>query len=395
MPKTKSVKNRLINRKDKAAKNKPHGIDFPMLLLSLVILAYGLIMVQSAGAIKGFNMEDPNAYYYLLKQLKWAGAGLIVIGVAVRVPYTTWRRFAGIGILLTLGLLLAVIYSKAGVVAKGSARWLNIVGFSVQPSEIAKIGMVLFLAHVFDKYPVRKPKDVAIPGVLMFVVLVLIFKQPDLGTTMVLAGTCAAMLWETGLPAKWFFIVGAPLGIIVAFFVRHTPYQWERILAWLHPWDYTSDLGYQITNAEISFGTGGIFGIGLAQSVQKSFLPENHTDTIFAMVGEEFGLVGCLLLITLFVAFFWRCYYIARLVPDRFGRLMAFGLTSALAIQTAVNLAVVTGVFPVTGITLPLVSYGGSSLMITMAEIGVLLNISRYAKKETPVPAKETKSEAY
>jgi cell division protein FtsW len=243
------------------------------------------------------------------------------------------------------------------------------------------LAVILFLAHTLDRYPVKKIRDFVIPGVFIVMVLGLVYKQPDLGTTMVIAITMAAMLWQTELPTRWFLIAIPSISIPLFYLIRRTPYQWERILAWMDPWKYAIDEGYQITNAQIAFGSGGIFGVGLGHSMQKyGFLPETYTDMIFAVIGEELGLIGTLFLLGLFIFMYARCFYIARKCEDRFGRLLAFGITTSLAVQTGMNLAVVTGVMPVTGVTLPLVSYGGSSLVITLAEIGILMNISRYAR---------------
>lgn len=201
---------------------------------------------------------------------------------------------------------------------------------------------------------------------------------------MVLGITAVAMLWQTELSTRWFMIAIPNALVLLYYLVHRTAYQWKRILAWLDPWKYANDYGYQITNAQIALGSGGIFGSGLGHSLQKfGFLPETYTDMIFAVIGEELGLIGTLFLLGLFVSFYARGFYIARKCEDRFGRLMAFGITTSLAVQTGINLAVVTGVMPVTGVTLPLVSYGGSSLVITLAEIGILMNISRYANLNT------------
>ncbi|MDR3271409.1 MAG: putative lipid II flippase FtsW [Peptococcaceae bacterium] len=385
-------------------------IDYPLLFLILALLAYGLIMVQSAGALQG--VKDANdAYFYLIQQLKWAGLGAVVAGVIVFMPYHIWRRFAGViawlGMMVSIGLLLAVRFSGASVSGGGAVRWLSIAGVTIQPSEIAKLCAVFFLAYLFARYPLQSTKGWGIsrsliyfkqklsklgpggvllrtigglfPGALVVLVLGLIYKQPDLGTMLVVGATCGAMLWQTGLATRWFLIVGAPVVSFLAYKVRFSEYQWDRIKVWLNPWLYEKNEGYQITNAQVAFANGGWFGQGLGASAQKNWiLPANHTDYIFVIVGEELGLLGCLLMIGLFVALFMRAYQLARRCPDRFSRLLFFGITTALAVQTVVNLAVVTGVLPTTGITLPFVSYGGSSLLITMIQAGILLSISRY-----------------
>lgn len=367
------------------AKRQPTlPIDFPILYLSLALLAFGLIMVLSAGAVRGFNAEQ-NTYFYFSQQLKWMLVGSVFAIMAIKFPYVFLRRFAGIGVLISMGLLVAIMFTDAGITAGGSARWINIAGVRIQPSEIAKLAMVLFYAHILDRYPIKRGCDWRIPlGILIpttVLILALVYKQPDLGTTMVIALTCVVMLLQTELPTIWFVAAVPTLGLPLLYFIHATEYQWKRILVWLDPWKYAMDLGYQITNAEIAFGSGGLFGVGLGRSLQKyGFLPENHTDTIFAIVGEELGLIGTLLLLFLFIALYARAYQVIRDCPDRFGRLLGYGLTSSLAIQTTINLAVVTGVLPVTGITLPLISYGGASLVITLVKLGLILNLSRYRK---------------
>lgn len=374
------------------AKLKPTlPIDFPILFLTLALIAFGLIMVLSAGAVSGFNAKQNNAYLYVFQQIQWTLIGSFFALVVIKLPYAYWRRFAGVGMVISIALLIAVIFTGAGISALGSARWIKIAGVNIQPSEITKLALVLFYAHVLDRYPIKRGQDWRIPlGVLIpvtILVLGLVYKQPDLGTTMVLAMTSAVMLIQTELPTSWFLAAVPTFGLSLFYLIYHSKdqknnYQWNRILAWLDPWKYAANLGYQITNAEIAFGSGGLFGVGLGRSLQKyGFLPENHTDMIFAIVGEELGLVGTLFLLLLFISLYARAYHVIRECPDRFGRLLGFGLTSSLAIQTTVNLAVVTGAIPVTGITLPLISYGGSSLVITLIELGLILNISRYRNK--------------
>lgn len=359
---------------------KPGNIDFKFLILALSILAFGLIMVLSTGATAVTAQKQP--FFYVIQQTKWALLGLVVGGIMVAVPYPFWRKFAGVSMVFTVVLLFAVLYSGAESV-NGAERWLNIGGLSLQPSEFAKLAVVLFYAHMLSRKTVKSWRDLVVPLLALVPILLLVLKQPDLGTAVVILATAVAMLLQTELPSRYFLGSAPVVGLLGYLYIKGNEYQMNRIKAWLDPWKYAGDVGYQITNAEIAFGSGGLFGVGLGQSSQKNgFLPENHTDTIFAIVGEELGLIGAAFLIALFTLLFLQGYRIARNCPDRFGRLMAYGFTSLLGIQTAINLAVVTGVFPVTGITLPLISYGGNSLLVTLVEIGIILNISRYGKKK-------------
>lgn len=361
-----------------------HEVDFYLLITVLAILAYGMVMVLTAGSVRGYNATE-NTFHYVMQQGKWALLGGFAAFVMTRIPYPFLKKFAGIGIGLTMILLVLVLNSDSAIEANGASRWLKIGPVNVQPSEIAKIALVLFLANTIDRYPIKRLRDLALPALVLIPLLAFVYKQPDLGTTMVLVFTAAALFWQTELRTPWFLLAIPCFGGPLFYLIYNTPYQWNRILAWLDPWKYASGIGLQITNAEIAFGSGGIVGVGLGRSLQKfGYLPETYTDMIFALIGEELGLVGTLFLIGLFVVCYGRAFYISRRCPDRFGRLLAFGITFSLAMQTTINLCVVTGVLPVTGITLPLVSYGGSSLVITLVEIGILLNISRYCKISMP-----------
>lgn len=361
-----------------------HEVDFYLLIAVLAILAFGMVMVLTAGSVRGYNDND-NTFFYVVKQGKWALLGGFAALIMTRIPYPFLKKFAGIGMGVTMILLVMVLSSDSVEEVNGASRWLQIGPVNVQPSEIAKVAMVLFLVNFIDRYPVKNLKDLTLPALILIPLFALVYKQPDLGTTMVLVFTAAALFWQTELSALWFILAVPCLGAPLLYLIYNTSYQWQRIVVWLDPWKYAMNEGYQITNAEIAFGSGGIFGVGLGRSMQKfGYLPETYTDMIFALIGEELGLMGALLLISLFILCYGRGFYIARRCPDRFGRLLAFGITFSLAVQTGINLGVVTGVLPVTGITLPLVSYGGSSLVITLVEIGILLNISRYSKISRP-----------
>lgn len=374
------------SKSSKAVRVRLQKPDFYLFFFILALLTFGLLMVLSAGAFRSFNYTD-NAFYFVLQQLKWALVGCVLAYITTRIPFAFWKKYANLAMAVGIGLLILVFLN--GIGANGSVRWVKIAGIQFQPSELCKLALIVFYARILDRRPVRTLKDLYLPLGVLIPVMLLVYKQPDLGSTMVIGLTAMAMLLQTELPTRW-FVISAPVFAVVLYnLVRHTEYQWQRILVWFDPWKYAANEGLQIVNAQIAFGTGGIFGVGLGHSLQKfGFLPENYTDTIFAIVGEEFGFLGTVSLIVLFVCLFARCYKMSRLCPDRFGRLLGYGITSALAIQTVINLAVVTGVMPLTGITLPLISYGGSSLSVTLAELGILLNISRYRRPKvtTEIP---------
>lgn len=361
-----------------ARRAKPQSPDFIILFIACFILSVGLIMVLSSSSLFAYQHND-NYYYLFYKQLQWAFIGLIAATFAVFFPYKNWKKLSGIGIIFTIILLLLVQYSEFSITEKGSARWLNLAGLSVQPSEIAKLTLVIFYAYIFNRYQVKRLRDIILPLSVMAPILYLIYKQPDLGTAIVIMVTGGVMLLMTELSLGYFLAAIPIVGISGYHLIKGQAYQWNRILGWLYPWDYATSHGYQIVNAQIAFGTGGLFGIGIGRSIESyGYLPESFTDTIFAVIGEEFGFFGTSLILACYIILIARAYYITRQCPDGFGRMLGFGITSLLAIQTAVNLCVVTGLTPVTGITLPLISYGGSSLVISMFQIGILLNISRY-----------------
>lgn len=352
--------------------------DYILLFVAVVILAIGLVMVLSASSVFAYNETD-NSYSLFYKQLRLAAAGFFTALIAMYFPYKYWKKVSGVGIIITIVLLLLVNYSDFSVTIKGATRWLNIFGVTFQPSEIAKLSLIIFLAHIFNHYRVKRFSDMFFPLIILGIIVYLIYKQPDLGTAIVIILTGAAMFLMTEI-SLGYFIIGAPAaGFIGYLLIRDNQYQWNRILGWLYPWEHATTHGYQTVNAQIAFGTGGLFGIGIGRSTESlSYLPENYTDTIFAVIGQEFGFFGSSIILACYVLLIGRGYVISRQSPDNFGRLLGFGITSALAVQVVINLCVVTGLSPVTGITLPLISYGGSSLVITMAQLGILLNISRY-----------------
>lgn len=357
---------------------KPQKPDFILLFSAVIILAVGLIMVLSASS--SFSLgEFKDPYYLFLRQLKWICFGVVVTIAAIIFPYKYWRKLSGISIVASVVLLLMVEFSNLSITTKGSARWLILFGISIQPSEIAKLAIVFFFAYTLSRRPFKKITDMGVPIAVLAVIFILVYKQPDLGTAIVILLAGGAMLLMTGLSSGYFLAAVPVVGIAGYFLIKGEEYQWNRILGWLHPWEYASTLGWQQVNAQIAFGTGGLLGIGIGRSNDGlSYLPESYTDTIFAVIGQEFGFFGTTFILVCYVVLIARGYAVSRQCPDNFGRLLGFGITTILAIQTAINLCVVTGLFPVTGITLPLISYGGSSLVVTMFEIGILLNISRY-----------------
>ena len=322
-----------------------------------------------------------DAYYYLKKQLTWIGVGLGAMCFAMWSNYLTIKRFAFVlGIIGVICLML--LWTPLGVEINGATRWLKIGSVQFAPSDLAKVAMVIVMARLLSKniQNIKHFRNGLLPLLgLLGIVCALILDQPDLGTAIAMAGTVFCMFVIAG--ARWLHLAGLTIlgvGTVVLAIVQE-PYRLERVKAFFDPWKYANDEGYQIIQSLYALGSGGLFGLGLGRSRQKIFyLPEQHTDFIFAILGEELGFIGAFFVIVLFILLAWRGFKIAMNAPDNFSSLMVAGLTVMLVLQAGINIGVVTGALPVTGITLPFISYGGTSLLFSMASIGLLLNISRY-----------------
>ena len=380
-------------------------IDLPFLALVLLLTAIGLIMVLSASYANAFYNLDPSvdtggdAYYYFKRQLFFAVVGVVFMFAASKFDYQRWR---GLSVIWLIGsiILLVLIFTPLGRTANNARRWLN-VGISFQPSELAKIGVVMFFSAKLAKRKDRKKKEKKwskrtvlgrfmgflerigflelIPyGVILLIVLFLLYKQPHMSAMILIVITAAAVLFASGISLGWFIGLGAVVVGALAFIITQTEYMTKRIELWLDPLSDLQGGGYQLWQSKVAIGSGGLLGVGLGNSRQKySFLPEEHNDFIFAIVCEELGLIGALLVIALFALLIIRGYWIALHARDRFGTLMVVGLTTLIAAQTFLNIGVVTGVLPTTGISLPFFSYGGTALMIQLGSMGIILSVSR------------------
>lgn len=350
-------------------------IDLWLLLVIILLTGIGVIMVFSASYYETVQ-SDP--FYYLKKQGGFALGGFVIMALAYKFPYRIYRVLVGPMILALVGLLIAVFFFDP---INGSQRWIPLGGFNLQPSEIAKFVVPVFLADQLSKKNMdinRINNDTMKILAVLAVLLGLIYKEPDLGTTIAVAGVAMAVLVAGGLKLRYIFSVGLAGLAGVIFMVLRTPYQMQRITGWLDPWSDPSDKGYQVINSLYAIGSGGFWGMGIGNSRQKlGFLPEQNTDFIFAITAEELGFIGASLIVILFMVLAWRGYRIAIKCKDPFGSLLAVGITTGLVLQAGLNLGVVTGTLPVTGIALPFISYGGSSLLMSLGAVGVLLNISK------------------
>jgi cell division protein FtsW len=354
--------------------------DFILFLTLLILLGLGLIMVFSSSSVTtGVKMND--AYYYFKRQLLWVVIGFIAMGICMRLPYVWFKQAAYLCGTFSL-LMLVLVLTPLGVEVKGAVRWLRLGPVQFAPSDLAKVAMVMVMARALAlrcSY-IKAFKKGLLPFLLLLgAVCGLIMKQPDLGTTAALAGTVFCMLVMAG--ARWLHLlmVGATGAALGGLAILAAPYRLDRIRAFLDPWQYAQNEGYQIIQSLYALGSGGIFGLGLGQSRQKFFyLPEQHTDFIYAILGEELGFIGAFFVIMLFLLLAWRGFRVAMNAPDHFTSLLAGGLTAMIVLQAVINIGVVIGALPVTGITLPFISYGGTSLLFSMISIGIILNISRY-----------------
>lgn len=350
---------------------------------SLVLL--GLIMILSASSVSSFATYG-SSFLFFNKQLIWAGIGLVGFVFFSRFDY---RKLKGRGYFLLPGvavLLLAVLIPGVGIVAGGSARWIGAGPLAFQPSELAKLAVVLFLADVFSRKRESTLKELShtllpFAPVLGGLVL-LIMMQPDMGTTLLLGAVGLGMLFLAGAPLRY-VVPMAGLGIAgAAVAALSADYRRERVLAFMDPWADPLNTGYHTIQSLIALGSGGWFGVGLGASRQKwLYIPNAHTDFIFAILGEEMGLLGTLTVLGLFAFIMYLGVRIARMAPDRFGMLVAAGITIWIGVQALVNIGAVTATMPITGVPLPLVSFGGSSLVVSLVAMGILTNIARQARR--------------
>lgn len=356
--------------------------DHLLFLTTLVLVAASIVMVYSASNLMApGETVRPNAY--LVKQVVFAAIGLMAMFIAMRIDYEHYRDprlVLGLGA-VTLAALAAVLV--IGPEINGTHRWFAVAGVGIQPSELAKIAIILFTAAVLERRMDRidEPAYAVGPIVVALVpVLGLIMWQPDFGSSLVLLAIVAVMVFAAGLPWRYIVRAGVVIVPVVAVVAILDRYRVRRLTAFLDPWADRLGDGYQLVQSLIAVGSGGVTGKGLGYSVQKlGYLPYPHTDFIYAVVGEELGLVGASLLLVCFALITWRGLRTASRAPDAFGSLVALGLTTMIAVQAFVNMSVVLGLLPTKGITLPFVSAGGSSLIVSLAGMGVLLNISQRA----------------
>lgn len=381
-------------------------LDLPYLALVLLLTAIGLIMLLSASyASAYYNLEASvdtggNPYYYFMGQLKFAIAGVVIMYLVSKFDYQRWRLLS-VPALAGSIFLLILVFTPLGRSSNGARRWLDI-GFSFQPSELVKVAVILFFAASLSK---RKDQIKAPPkkwnrrtrlgrlgefaesigllelipyGLILLVIMLLLAKQPHMSGMILVCSGAAAVLFASGIRLYWFIGGGSLVAGALVFVITQTEYMTARIQTWLNPLIDLKGDGYQLWQSQIAIGSGGLLGLGLGNSRQKyMFLPEEHNDFVFAIVCEELGLIGACLIIALFALLIIRGYWLALHARDRFGSLLIVGINTQLAAQVICNIGVVTGALPTTGISLPFFSYGGTALVVQLAEVGIILAVSR------------------
>jgi len=357
----------------------------PWLLTAVLALCgVGLVMVLSASSVLAASRHH-DAYHLFKRQCLSLGLGLGMMTLCRFLPLGFYRRLAYPALIACLALLALVLIPGLGHQAGGATRWLGLGGFSLQPSEAAKLALVLFLAYSMAKKG-DKMADFSIgivPHLIVGAILIgLTLLQNDLGMAVILGLLLAIMLFLGGARLRHLLLLGALAGPMVLLMIFIAPYRLQRLATFLDPWGDPLDKGFQIIHSFLAFGSGGIIGQGIGSGRQKlAYLPEPHTDFIFSVIAEEAGLIGVGLVIGLFMTVAWRGFYWARRAEEPFVRLLASGLTLLILLQALINMAVVVGLLPTTGLTLPLVSYGGSSLVVNLAAAGVLLRLSADLRK--------------
>jgi cell division protein FtsW len=354
--------------------------DYTLFATMATLLGLGLVMVWSASSALAVESHG-TAYYFLVKQVLWSLLGLTAMGAIMRVDYRKLRQPAVVygALLAAMGLLVLVLFLRP---VNDTHRWIRLGALSFQPAEFAKLALILFLAYHLERKADRINEF--LPSVFPALLLIgwiayLIYIQPDFGTAATLVAVCCVLLFLGGVRLRYFAALAVPGGLLLYKAVMVAAYRRDRIEAFLNPWSDPQGAGYHIIQSLIAVGTGGVTGVGLMEGHQKLFyLPYPYSDFIFAVIGEELGLIGSLAVVAAFILLLWRGLRAAWSAPDRFGTLLAAGLTLAIVLEALINVSVVTGILPTKGIALPLISAGGSSLFLTLVAVGVVLNVSQH-----------------
>lgn len=375
-------------------RSSKHNMDYVLLAVVLFLVAFGLLMIYSVSSYEA-GVEKGDSAFYLKNQAQSTMVGFVAMFIMIKFPYKQLQKFDVLAILVSAVLVILVI-TPLGIERNGARRWINLKVTSFQPAEVAKIGVIVYLASIIQrleslgKNVIRTPKGLAVIMVPPTIIAALIyFLTNNLSSAIIVMGIAVAVLFVAVPDYKWFIGIGVAGAAAVAALVTYVTkadasganFRLGRIKAWLDPESYSTDTSFQTIQALYAIGSGGIWGKGLGQSMQKrGFLPEAQNDMIFSIICEELGLFGALTIIMLFVVLIWSCMIIANKTMDRFGSLLVVGVMAHYAIQVILNIAVVTNTIPNTGITLPFISYGGTSTLFLLTEIGIVLNVSKHCR---------------
>lgn len=366
--------------------------DLIIMLMAIALTCFGVVMVYSSSNIMA-DKRFHDSFFFLKRQGLFAVIGFAIMLGVMHIDYRFWKKMAVPALLLCLVLLVMVLIPGIGGKAGGSSRWIKLPGFNLQPSEIAKLALIMYMAYSLDKKQdkVKTLGSGFIPYMIVLVILITcLVMQPDLGGALTLAAVAMTMLFAAGTRLMYIFSMFL-LALPFLAYKLSTGYHKNRIDAFLNPWSDPEGKGFQIIQSWLALGTGGVFGQGLGEGKQKLFyLPEAHTDFILSVIGEELGFLGVVVIIGMFFLLVQRAMRISVAAPDTFGRFLALGIAVLFGIEATVNMGVVTGLLPTKGLALPFISYGGSSLLISLFAVGILLNISSGLKIE-PIKLKEEK----
>lgn len=366
--------------KQREKKSKPvRYFDYSLLFLIIFLLCFGLVMLYSTSSYYG-STRFGDAAFYVKKQLFATSLGIVAMIVVSMIPYRFWMKVSSLAYLVALGLCTVVIFK--GVEAKGQSRWIDLGFISFQPSELAKLAVIIFLATVVYKVAKGVGNFKTLIKVMIIIMPVVgVVAYNNLSTAIIILGIAVCMLFVASPKYSHFFAVGGVVLVVGVVFIALASYRAERIQIWLHPEEH--EKGYQTMQGLYAIGSGGLFGKGLGESMQKlGFIPEAQNDMIFSVICEELGLFGAVCLILLYLLMIWRFMIIANNAADLYGALLVVGVMAHISIQVVLNIAVVTNTIPNTGISLPFVSYGGTSILFLLSEMGLVLSVSRGIKLE-------------
>jgi len=376
-------------------KSGKRNMDFGLLITVLVLMIFGIVMVFSASYYDTIRASG-NPYYYLFRVSIWFAAGLVVMFLLSMIPYRFYYRLSPLIALLSI-VLLILLFTPFGNERGGAVRWIEVGSLTFMPGEVAKLGAIFLVAWYytkFSKYTRTFSKGIIPMVIIAGIYFVLIYLQPNLSTAIIIGGIILGMMFIAGIRIPHFIIlIVLAIGSVTILIFTQGEFHLERIMSFLDPFADPQGTSYQVIQSLLALATGGVYGVGPGNSIQKAqYLPEAQNDFIFAIIGEEYGFIGCLIVLAVFIILIWKGATAAIGAADRFGMLLAAGITILIALQVVMNIAVVTSMMPPTGVILPFISYGGNAMLVFSAAVGILLNISKY-KKEIPRKIPEQKED--